>query len=391
MSSNTRSFLAYGAASLYPTNWGWAAYDLATHPVAAFRFFLPGPGGVTAWRELFKKTEVFLLVPGVSSLLGVPSSPPFPLLELVARAYRMEPFPALWAVEGLGHDYGDSVWNQGEVPHDLLTGPRAAALPPKSLLMLHAGIGLSIAQRLLGTLGLETAEAELARTLGQIVALIRENSRPGYVGAALESIGLVTRTFHPGRVQAAGRLLAELDPEVADFFWHGAGRALYFLLVNLLPCGNSTWRGFEMAMGEAPDARARANASAGMAWAFVLVNQQQPEVVADFLRTHRSFVTDNEGFVNGLASTIVMRADTTPGAPFVESFCAYQPADADLAQLWDEVVRTPCRTALTEIYPALRAADRLGQLFRFHPLPELLPPDRGWQRVRRPLGARRRA
>jgi len=384
---NAAAILDYSIASLYPSNWRWAVRDLLTQPAEALRFFVPTPGSVAAWKELFKRAEVYVLVSQVPRLIGVPKSPPLPLLELLEHAYALGPFPALWAVEGLGKAYGDSSWEQGKVPHDLLTGPQAAKLPAASLLMMHAGIGLSIATRLLSPFAPLAAAAprqQLARALAETVALCRQNSRPGYVGAALESIGLVTRSFHPGLVQDAGRMLAEADEAVAGFYWHGVGRAMFFLVASFLPCGSSDRRGFEMAASEAPDERARDSAVAGMAWAVTLVNQQQPEVVAELLWRDRALLAGDPAFVNGLASSIIMRYDTTPDAPFTASFCDYRPPGAEAAGLWGEVVANPCRRALEEWYPALKAADRLGEVFRYQPLPQLIQQRRsgpdGWGR-----------
>jgi hypothetical protein len=391
---NAQAILDYSVASLYPSNWRWAVRDFLTQPAGAWRFFIPAPGSVEAWKELLKRAEIYVLVSQVPRLIGVPSSPPFPLLELVERAYALGQFPAVWAVEGLGKAYGDSSWEQGEVPRDLLTGPQAAQLPAASLLMMHAGIGLSIATRLLSPFAPLAAAAprqDLARALAEIVALCRQNSRPGYAGAAFESIGLVTRTFHPGLVQDAGRLLAEADEAVAGFYWHGVGRAIFFLAISFLPCGNADRRGFEMAASEAPDQGARDSAVAGMAWAVTLTNQQQPEVVADLLRRDRALAGD-PAFVNGLASSIIMRYDTTPDAPFIASFCDYRPPGAAAAELWEEAVAGPCRRALDEYYPVLKATDRLGEVFRYQPLPQLIQQRRsgagGWGRRSKRGGGR---
>jgi hypothetical protein len=344
----------------------------AVHPLETFRFFLPSRDGVLAWGELANKYEVFLLVPSVPFLIGVPTSPPFQLLELIARSYALGPFPALWAIEGLGKSYCDFVWDHASPPPDLLTSGEALAAPASSLLMLHAGLGLSLAERLLRPFGGDAPEAELRCALREIIALDRDNSRPGDLGAAYESLGLVARTFHPPLVQAIDRILRQDEPEAVGYYWHGVGRALYFLVIGLLPCGSATWRSYEMAMTEPPDELGRANAVAGCTWAFMLVNQRQPAIVADLLHDHGAELSlVEQAFANGVASGIMMRFATTPDAPFIPAFLAFQPVDAATRVLWDRMVKVPGETALQVFYPLLRQADRLGEIFQYQPLPAL--------------------
>jgi len=320
-------------------------------------------------RELANKGEIFLLVAAVNGLIGVPERPPLPLPELAARCYALGGFGALWAIEGLGHVYGDSAWEQGVRPRDLLSPAVTAGLPPGSLLMMHAGIGLSIAKQLLDRLTCDVTDAKLLRTVADIGRLNEENSLPGHLGAAHESLGLVTRTFHPTLVARIDRILCDW-PARRGYFWHGVGRAIYFWMTNFLPC--SDWQIFAMAQREAPDEEARRNAFAGLAWAFTLVNQRQPRVMAELLlRRYAAELGRDDAFVNGVASALMMRQDTSPDAPFIAAFLAYQPSDAAVAASWERLVRAPGTAALTRIYPVLRRERRLGEMFRYRPLADL--------------------
>lgn len=358
------------ASAVDAGGWAQAAADLLTRPGEAFRFFLPGEGGGASRRELCNKVEVYLLVTGSTELLGIPAAPPFPLAALVERAFALGAFRSLWAIEGLGLEFADAAWSEGAPP------PRAAfaALPEPSLLMLHAGMGLALAQRVLAAPpGGGSGELEIRRAAREIISLGRESSRPGYAGAAIEAAGLVARTLHPRLVQPLGEAFAAVDGEAASYFWHGVGRALYFLPVNLLPCGNTLWRAFELLAAEAPHGLARCNALAGLAWAVALVNQRQPEVVADLLRDHGGELdaldAGGEGsgassaFADGVAAAAVLRQATTPDAPFLAAFCGYRPAGADSAARWDALVRRPCGEALARL-PALRRTGS-GAIFRY--------------------------
>jgi hypothetical protein len=355
---------------LYPSTWVEVSVEVAQRALVATRQLARGEGGLVL-EELRAKGEVFCLVLDVAKLIGVPSEPPFPLAELLARAYALGPFRALWAVEGLGKEYGDSFWNQGIVPHGILSDERTRELPDRSLTMLDAGIGLSFAKYLLDRTSPRTPPAELAATVSEIVRLGRDNVRPGYLGAAWESLGLVTRTFHPDLVASVDRILRATAPEVLGYYWHGVGRAVYFAPINFLPGSDGLL--FEMAVREAPDEPARLSAMAGAAWAYVLVAQRNPEILASLvLDPYGDALARTPAFANGVASSIMMRFDTTPGALFIESFLQYRPSSPRLVALWDRLVRIPGETALAVYYPVIKQHNRLGDIFEYRDLAEFV-------------------
>ncbi|MEA2604560.1 MAG: hypothetical protein QOF89_5552 [Acidobacteriota bacterium] len=354
---------------LAPSTWVSLSAEVAQRSLVTTRLLAEGKGGL-ALEELRAKGEVFCLVLGVAQLLGAPSEPPFPLGEMLVRAYEQGPFRALWGVEGLGHDYGDSFWEQGIVPHGILREERTGGLPARALTMLNAGIGLSFSQHLLESSRSRTPPDELARIVEEIVRLCRNNARPGYLGAAWESLGLVTRTFYPGLVPNVDQVLRTLAPEVLGYYWHGIGRAIYFVPINFLPGSD----GFilDMAACEAPDEPARRNAMAGAAWAFGLVTQRNPEILASLvIEPYGEALTRNEGFANGIAASMMTRYDTTPDAPFIEAFVQYRPSPGNprLAEMWDRLVRIPAEAALQVYYPVIKEHNRLGDIFEYRDLP----------------------
>ncbi|HVR10040.1 MAG TPA: hypothetical protein VMW75_18490 [Thermoanaerobaculia bacterium] len=354
---------------LSPAAWADVAAAVAARSAVAARQLAAGQGPL-AMELLRSKAEVFCLVLDVSKLIGVPDAPPFPLAELLAKAYALGDFKALWAVEGLGKAYGDSFWAQGVTPDAILRDARTGGLPARSLTMLDAGIGLSFAKYLLTGAGTRTPEPELRARVREIVRLCRANARPGYVGAALESLGLVTRTFHAQRVAAVDQILRQTAPEVLGYFWHGVGRAIFFDPVNFLP--GSDGLVFEMAASEGPDEAAKLNAVAGAAWAYVLVAQRNPRILAELvIEPHGERLAESGAFANGLQSSTMMRQDTTPGAPFIAAFLAYRPSPANprLVRLWDQLVRIPGEAALHVYYPVIRDHDRLGDIFEYRDLP----------------------
>lgn len=346
--------------------------ELLAEPRRAFRFFLPGEQGLVAWQEEANKAAVYFWVSQSSLLLGISEARDLDLRSLVDRAYSFAPFPALWAVEGLGNDYTGAVWERdGRSPRELFLEPGSETLPERSLLMLHAGFGLAAARRALRRLrGEDPGEKPLRTATEEFLDLCRANCRPGYTGAAWESLGLVTETFYPWLVPSVARALAASPEGVDSFFWHGVGRARYFALGSFLPCGDSTWRAFE-AILRRPPGELRRSSVAGLAWAVVLVNQRTPRVVADLVARHGETLAGDDAFANGVASAVTMRRATTPGADFLETFPRYRPPEAGVAALWEELVARPCRLALEVVYPRLAARKRLDEVFRYHPLSEL--------------------
>ena len=335
--------------------------------------------GMLVVQELRNKFEVFFLVADVANKIKLPAQPPFPELpELVERCYALGDYPALWAVEGLGHFYADTFWKANEVPEGILSGERGEALPAKSLTMLNAGIGMSFAQHLLQSVTHLSPRTSIRRVLQQFIALCRDNATPGYEGAALESLGLVSRSGAftgdsqpPVLVEMISEELESLDePEVRDYFWHGVGRATYFLPIHFIPFYGSIPHAADLILRSAPDERARDNALAGLAWGVAMVNIRHPAIAANWLMQQGKNLP-TEALANGFASGLMMRGDTTPEAPFPANFHGYDPAEARLKALWQETVHEPCSEALGTQYGVLVERKSLGEIFRYNALTEL--------------------
>ena len=320
--------------------------------------------------ELKNKYEVYNLVKTVRTLLAVPEHGEFPIGDLIVKAYALGAYPDLWAVEGLGHDYAVHSWNGGKPIRNLLTDETARSLPAKSMTMLHAGIGLAFAEKLMPKLTPYSSRGEISDVLDQFISLCRENSREGYVGAAYESLGLVTRTWHPQLVPIVDAYLGGISEELLGHFWHGVGRALYFLPLYFVPELLSAWTAADE---EPPHEIGHRNAIAGLAWATTLVNMRQPEIMLRLLRQRGEQLAQTDAFSNGVASACIVGWDITPGDVYIESFCQYQPANADreLTALWQKLAANAGREALQNYYPVLKKHDRLGEVFRYQSLADL--------------------
>jgi hypothetical protein len=309
----------------------------------------------------------------MESVLGLSRNQFLPLPELVQRAYgTLPPFEALWAVEGMGQYHTNLYWQLHGPPKGLLQ-ERNALVPEKSLLMLHAGMGLFFANHLLGagtpTLVSGSSPAEFRSVIEQFVRLARDNARDGYLGPVIESLGLVTRDFYSGWVPLVDSALRQVAPELLGYYWHGVGRALYFSRRYFLPVLSTVWTGIDTQAETAPE---RESAMAGLAWAVVLVNMRQPEIMEGVLRTYIQDSPLQNGFANGVASSLIMRQNTTPDAPFISSFCHYQNASRHQSDLWEQLIRGPCSAALSHYYPVLKQHHVLGEVFRYQELETLV-------------------
>ena len=360
-----------------PAPGGWRALgeDVVAAGIEAARLATSPDLAAAAAGELADKGRVYALVRGAGLLLGTPSTGrPAPVPRLLRRAYAHGDFAALWLVEGLGHDAASRALRAGRMPHFLRPPPRGDALPAKSLLMLHAGLGLALAEDRLDGARTTWSAARVRRRVAAVVEAIGAAGRPGYRGAAAESLGLVSGLFHPPSVAAVAGAVDAVAPAFAGFFWHGVGRALYFRPGGFVP--GSLGLAFAAARRMATDRRAYRNLIAGLAWALTLVNQRSPWIVeallADLLYPGANRGGADEwapGFANGVASAVVMRAETTPGAGFVEAFCDHRSAPRRRSA-WRRLVADPCRRALADWLPALRRAGRLDEVFRYHPGPD---------------------
>jgi hypothetical protein len=323
-------------------------------------------------QEFANKLYVITLVTQVHSQLGLHDGDATPLSDLVLKAGDVETFPRLWAIEGLGNYAGDralAAAGSGHAISGLLSDPSAALLPPWSLTMLHAGVGMSFAKHVLKRLDSASAADAVRAAIAEFVSLCRRSSRDGYAGAALESLGLATRTLYPNLMRLLDAQIPDVEPELHGYFWHGAGRAMYFDPMNMLPSVNAPWRAIRRLDEEAPHDLARRNVLSGLAWALTVVNMRQPTIMETFLQHHGQLAAMNDAFVDGVTSALLMRYDTTREDAQIAPFVHHVPHDGDplLASLWEQAITAPCERALRDEYADLAGNGRLEQLFHHRP------------------------
>jgi len=346
-----------------------------------FRNLNPAQNGMLTLQELRNKAAVFGLVYRVPSILELAKDGASRrLTEPLKKAYDQDEYSALWVVEGLGHFIGDTYTENDEVPRAALSEAVAGEIDAKSLTMLHAGVGMAITQRWMKSLNHRSSRSDVRVVVERIIEDCKASSEKGYEGATLESLGLITRngqfygeTRPDEMVAVVSAVLREIDEKVYDYFWHGVGRATYFLPINFVPGYGSIWHALELARREAVDVRARLNSVAGLSWGVTMVNIRHPEIVAILLeQLGEDHSKDHQAFSNGVVSGLIMRADTTPGAAIIDGFCEYLPEDEALAAKWSHWVQKPCRLALEHYHPKLAQHQCLGEIFRYHSLERLI-------------------
>jgi hypothetical protein len=337
-----------------------------------FAFLWPGRKARIAAIECRNKCTIMALVQNLESYMDPEGKTT--LESIVERCYKLGSFPALWAVEGVGKDLAEWHMARNQNPTRMLND---AVLDPKwdgAWLMLHAGIGLGFAKFYIENLKSGASDAEVRAAVVRIVDLCRNNSRPGYYGAAIESLGLVSRFLkNAAFCRQVHKALVDYAPDSVGFFWRGAGRCLYFHPINfafgfLYPC-----RAIKMCEKEAPNAELLQTMLSGVAWPLTIVNMTHPEVMEWALENHDDYFSGSPGFFNGVVSTVVMRYDTTPDDPLIQRFMNHKPdpKNRTLCGLWNSKIKGSLETALKTIYPVLKKHQRLDEVFHYQSLPAL--------------------
>ncbi|HWF12072.1 MAG TPA: hypothetical protein VG297_26570 [Bryobacteraceae bacterium] len=376
--------LFFDILTLNPRYWAKLPRHIAQQSSLAYA--AAGPQRDLYTQQAKNTRYIFTLVRNNPEKLGIPKSGEFDLAEFMRRAYSVGDFENIWVVEGLGHVYSQRMWhlkwNCSEDAHDILIEGQAASMPGKSLTMMHAGLGLAVAESLMKQLTPDSRVREVERVLKIFIKVCNNNSRPGYVGCALESLGLVTRCFNYPMTDLVQNVLANLDPVAWEFFWRGAGRALYFSPAHMAQPLYSPWIAAEQ---EAPNARAHKILKAGIAWPTNIVNMRTPEIFEDLIR-RRGVAEESEGTIaHGVAASTTMALDITPNHPVVKTYLEYTPRSTDptVRRLWDKLVRSQVYNAVHRYQPVLSAHGMMDQVFRLQDLEALVdrldPPGRNAQ------------
>ncbi len=345
---------------------GQTGLQVARASVSAAGAAAPWLSAGQACRELENKLAVFEDFEHVEEKLGLPRQGRPDIEDWIRRARQQGSYRAVWMCEGLGSAYARRCW-KGRPPQGLLN----SGLPLPALVSLHVGMGLLFAERSLQRWQARSCWAKLPASLEHFLHLCRSNSRPGYLQAAFEPLGMASRLLFPWTVEPIGRHLAFLEPRLLDYFWHGVGRALYFAPAGAAPLpGWQDWN-LQRCLAEAPDRTARLNLMAGLSWAMLLVNIRHPELLEGFLRRNRMHEELRSAFSQAAAAALMIWRLTAASPAEADRFADHQPSDPALRAQWKEWVAVPSQLAIRECEPWIQRFDCPGKLFRYRSLSRL--------------------
>lgn len=315
-----------------------------------------------AWQELRNKLEAFSCFEFVDSYLQISgiSSRSFPTIAGQARS--LGPYLSVWATEGLGHYYAGWWTHNKGLPSRLLSSLEERQLSQASLVPLHTGMGLSLAQSFL--CGINSYSRSLQDRLVEFAELCRSNSQRGYAGAVFEALGLVTRNLYPHLIPGIDAALP--SDVLRAYFWHGLGRGIYFAPLNFFPFRSAPWRGMEECLGQAPHESSRRNTVAGFVWALTLVNIRHPEVIAEFLNHHALRMNDPEALFNGICSALIIWRDAAPDDIYFTLLERYIPKQP-VTPVWERYVKRACEY-VRQLHSTVSRERRFEDLFRYQAL-----------------------
>ncbi len=324
-----------------PTEGGMAALGeaLASQARQGLNSLLAPERGKLARLEFRNRMEVYRLVVESHGSIESSADEGFDLAAAVEGVLGLEPRRQLWAFEGLGHAYGAAALHHSDEPAHLLASPTGCDIPETGWPMLHAGLGLAIAEACLAGLGIDEETTAVDRSLKRFLRLCQINARPGHVRGAWDSLGFYARSQAPEWFEPISRAIeARGDRTLLGMFWHGAGRALYFLP----SCAAASLVGedlmVKLALRDAKTPYALENLQAGLGLASTLTNLAQPAVVERLLGAQGDRLLP--GFSQGVASAAVIRSALTPDWTAVEAWLSHRPAQEN-SLIWEEAARLP--------------------------------------------------
>src|SRR4029077_19677439 len=232
-------------------------------------------------QEFQNKLVAFRLFEFVDCELNLRSDAPVSLPQLVAGASSLGPYCSLWVTEGSGQLFTAKNLEHDQHPHGLMATGETPEIPRTSLVPLHAGMGLAVAESVF-----EMADHESCvdgSAFAEFLELCHGNCSAGYDEVLFEAFGLAAHTLHPHLISTISATLSGYRPDLLGYFWHGVGRAAYFSPTEFLTFWSQTRGNFWRCIRDTPHEVAKQNVIAGFAWALALVNIRHPAIVAAFL------------------------------------------------------------------------------------------------------------
>ena len=163
--------------ALSPTYW----MDLSAHLLPQGKLAAAATYDSIHLEQAKNTRYVFTLVRNNPEKIGIPKSGEFDLALYMDKAYGIGDFENIWSVEGLGHVYSQRTWQMkwdcSEDAEGILVEGQAAHMPDKSQTMMHAGLGLAVAESLMKQLTPDSSTQDTERVLKAFIKLCNNNSR----------------------------------------------------------------------------------------------------------------------------------------------------------------------------------------------------------------------
>jgi hypothetical protein len=290
------------------------------------------------WQELRNKVEAFRAFEHVDTLLGASMSSP--LTELLARARELRRPLSVWAAEGIGYH---------------MTAARSS---PRGLLQrrdvadwaqvpLHAGLGSAIAASVLDPVLRTGADFDAAvHAIETFDMACRANADAAHLGVALEALGFSVRAMYAELVTLVSAALESARVDLVPYFWHGAGRAMYFAPTAACPVTATPQQGLDEALMSPPPEQ-RGNAIAGFTWAATLVNLRHPYVVERVVSAVAAKPRWIPAGSAGIQSALEVWRRCAPGDGAIDDFLGHQPYSPPARDAWYRVVVAAPRPQFT--------------------------------------------
>ena len=202
-------------------------FDMLRQSAEVGRWLMPGRENRLAWQECKNKLQAFDLFEHVDVVLSLPTGPDLSLTVLLAQADALGPYRAVWALEGLGRYYAETCWTHKGTPQHLLTADQVSAVSAHSLVPLHTGMGLSLADRLLTTVSSPCSDATSTSYCNSLSLCASATHAPGIRGQSSKHWGWSHVCAAPSW-GSVDRQLAAIDPDLVGYFWHGVGLGCTF-------------------------------------------------------------------------------------------------------------------------------------------------------------------
>jgi hypothetical protein len=300
--------------------------------------------GRAGWQELRNKIEAFRAFEHVDSLVGLPMFAPLP--ELLVRARDLRRPLSVWAAEGIGYHMTAA----RSSPRRLLQRPDA---PEWARVPLHAGMGSALAASVLEPVLRAGAGFDAAlRAIDLFESGCRANADAEHLGVALEALGFSVRAMYAELMTLVSAALESARADRVPYFWHGAGRAMYFAPTAACPVAAAPQQGLDEAL-LLPPVPQRASAIAGFAWAATLVNLRHPYVIERVISAVAARPRWIAAASTGIQGALEVWRRCAPADGAIDDFVGHQPYSPSARDAWYRVVFAAPRPRF----------DRVGDLF----------------------------